>query len=243
MIMTKKTVITEKALLYRLGCPIRAAGSTTTLESPLLLPAEATASWLMAEIAAGRPPSARQTRECFDHYWKQTTYFQSRAGIPTKKYEGMIMKYAHGCWRLRELIWGREILQLVSPYELTIGEVVITGEYAVLRSKRKKAAQVLYLREGGVKIRPVIPDIVSFARRVDLGNRWLDSASVWAVDSISVLHYWVSQNLTVEHQSDQRFATNALLGAAGVVMGQPFPILGDHCGSCPTHACRDCLDS
>jgi hypothetical protein len=241
--MAERTFITEEALLYRLECPIRANGSTTEFQpSPLLLSGEATASWMIAEIAAGRPPSANLTREAFDHYWKQTSYYKSQTAIITKEYSRKVMKHVHACWRLRELIWRREILQPVSRYELTIGDVVITGEYAVLRSSRPKTtAQILYLREGGVKIRPVIPDVVSFARSVHLGDRWLDSTSVWGIDSISVLHYWVSQDLIAEHKPDQRFAADLLHGAAGVVMGHPFPILGEHCGPCPTHACRrDC---
>jgi hypothetical protein len=59
----------------------------------------------------------------------------------------------------------------VTPYALAIGDVVITGEYAVLRSSRpKKHAFALYLRHGGLKIRPLVQDIVSFARRLDLSK-------------------------------------------------------------------------
>jgi hypothetical protein len=241
--MISRTFITEKALLYRLECPIRAVGSSITeLESPLLLSAERTTSWLIAEFSATRSPTANQTRDAFNHYWEQTVCFQSRDTIAIKEYEKHIEKHVHVCWRLRELIWKREILQPVSRYELPIGDIAITGEYAVLRSARPKTnAQILYLREGGVTIRPVIPDVISFARIVDLGKRWLDSTNSWGIDSFSVLHYWVSRNIAAEQKPDQRFAANVLLGAAGVVTGQPFSILGDHCVSCPTQACRrDC---
>jgi hypothetical protein len=85
------------------------------------------------------------------------------------------MAGARACRRLPEIIWRCEILQPVTPYQLAIGDVVITGAYAVLRSsRRKKHAFALYLRDGGVKLKRLVLDLVSFARRLDLGDRWLD---------------------------------------------------------------------
>jgi hypothetical protein len=81
--LTEKTLIDEKALLYRLQCPLRSDGdrSSTGPESPVLTCAESTATWLMAEIVGGRHPTAPETREFFDIHWKQTAFFQSRDAI------------------------------------------------------------------------------------------------------------------------------------------------------------------
>jgi hypothetical protein len=83
------------------------------------------------------------------------------------------------CRRLRDIIWRCEILQPVSPYELPIGEVVITGEYAVLRSsRRKKHAFGLYLRHQGVRIKRLVPDVVSFA----WGGSWTNMRRCTSTD-------------------------------------------------------------
>jgi hypothetical protein len=194
----------------------------------------------MAELCAGRQPTAAETREFFDIQWKQTIYFQSQDTIPPKQNKRRVMEGLRACSRLRDLLWRHEILQPLSRYELPIGGVAITGEYMVLRSpRRKKHAYVPYLRYQGVKIRPVIPDVVSFARWVDARNRWLDSARrTGGIDRIGVLHYWVSQNLAAEYQPDPAFAGQVLIGATGVIAGRPFPRSGDHCLSCPTRACK-----
>jgi hypothetical protein len=238
--MAEKAFIDEKALLYRLECPQRSNGSSTVPESPLLVCAEHTARWLIAEQVSGRAPTASETREFFDAEWKQTRYFQSRSGISAGEYELRVREGVRACRRLRDIIWRCEILQPVSPYELPIGEVVITGEYAVLRSsRRKKHAFGLYLRHQGVRIKRLVPDVVSFARRLDLANRWVDAANRhWAVQSIGVLHYWVGRDLSAEHTADYGFTREVLLGAADVVRGYPFPLPGDHCLSCPTRGCR-----
>ncbi|HXB68731.1 MAG TPA: hypothetical protein VNY05_10830 [Candidatus Acidoferrales bacterium] len=90
-----------------------------------------------------------------------------------------------------------------------------------------------------MKIRPLVPDIVSFARRFDLTNRWLDPANRhWGIQDVGVMHFWVTRDLSAEHKADYASAMNVLLGAAGVVTGYPFPVPGDHCLSCPTSACR-----
>jgi hypothetical protein len=121
---------------------------------------------------------------------------------------------------------------------LTIDGIGITGEYAVVRSsRRKRQAFVLYLRYRGVKIRPLTPDIVSFARWVHFSNE-PNTRLWWGVDDISVKHYWVNQELDVEHRPDRQLASAVLLGVAGVVSGPPFPIVGEHCLSCPTHSCN-----
>lgn len=238
--MIDKVHINEKALLHRLECPVRSNGSSTMQESPVLACAENTARWLIDEMFAGRAPSASETREFFDIAWKQTACFQSKSSIPQKKYEPLVGEGIRACRRLRDVIWRCEILQPVSPYALAIGGIVIAGEYAVLRSsRRRKHAFALYLRHQGVKIKPLVPDIVSFARRLDLGHRWIDPANRhWAIQSIGVLNYWVSQDLSAEHTPDYVFTRDVLLGAAGVVTGNPFPVPGDHCLSCPTRACR-----
>ena len=238
--MTEKISIDEKALLYRLQCPLRWNVAGTVQESPVLVCAENTARWLIAERFAGRTPSAGETREFFDMEWQQTAYFQSRSGIPPKEYEVRVREGVRACRRLRDIIWRCEILQPVSPYTLPIGDILITGEYAVLRSsRRKKHAFALYLRYQGVRIKRLVPDIVSFARRLDLTNRWVDPANrCWGIQSIGVMHHWVNRDLFAEHNADFGFATDVLLGAAGVVTGHPFPVPGDHCLSCPTRACR-----
>ena len=64
--MTERFSINEKALLYRLECPLRSNGSSTLPESPVLTCAENTARWLIAEPFTGRAPTAAETREFFD---------------------------------------------------------------------------------------------------------------------------------------------------------------------------------
>jgi hypothetical protein len=110
----------------------------------------------------------------------------------------------------------------------------------VLRSsRRKKHAFALYLRHQGVRLKRLVPDVTSFARRLDLGNRSIDPANRhWGIDSVSVMHYWIARDLSAEHRPERDFAEDVLRGAVSVVTGQPFPLPGDHCRSCPTRACR-----
>jgi len=170
--MIQNTTITEKALLSHLECPLRADGANSGPESPVLECAEGTSRWLLAEIAAGHQPTAVETREFFEIEWQQTNYFQARDSVPRKQYQRRLMEGVRACTRLRDLIWTHEILQPVSRYELTVDGIVITGEYAVLCSSRRKThAFIPYLRYKGLKIRPVIPDIVTFARWLDASNR------------------------------------------------------------------------
>jgi len=239
--MTEKRLITEKELLYRIQCPIRSFGqSTVQEESPILTCAEKTAQWLIAEIVDGRTPNRNQTHDRYELEWNQTAYFRSRDAIPQKEYEIRQMQGIRACRRLRDVIWRCEILQPVTPYALPIGDVMITGEYAVLRSlRRKKHAFALYLRHGGVKIKRLVPDIVSFVRRLDLRIRRIDAANRhWGIESIGVMHYWLTGDLSAEHRSDFAFATDVVRGAVGVISGFPFPLPGDHCLACPTRACR-----
>jgi hypothetical protein len=239
--MPQTTFITEKALLYRLECPIRSCGQNTVQEeSPILICAETTAQWLIAEIVDGRTPSLQETHRRYFAEWEQTAYFRSRAGIPQKEYAIRMWEGIRACRRLRDIIWRCEILQPVTPYRLAIGDVVITGEYAVLCfPRRKKHAFALYLRHGGVKIRPLVPDVVSFARMLDLSDRWSDPSNRhWAIETIGVMHYWVARDFHLEHKIDRNFSSDVLLGAVGVITGNPFPLPGEHCSSCPTRACR-----
>jgi len=90
-----------------------------------------------------------------------------------------------------------------------------------------------------MRIKPLVPDVVSFARWLDLANRWTNPANQhWGIESIGVLHYRVSRDLSAEHKTDRGFATDVLLGAVSVVRGTPFPVPGEHCKSCPHRACR-----
>jgi hypothetical protein len=84
-----------------------------------------------------------------------------------------------------------------------------------------------------------VPDIISFALRLDLGNRWTDPVNHnWKVNTIGVMHYWITSELSAEHRLDREFAAESLLGAVNAFTGPPFPVPGDHCTSCPTRACR-----
>jgi hypothetical protein len=222
--------LSEKELVQRLECPARSNSLASTSEdgSALLTCAEHTARWLSDELANGRQPTARETRYYFDGVWTQTAYFQMREKIPMKKYAATVMRGMRACYRLRDVFWRCEILQPVLPYELSVGGMVLTGEYAVLRSSRyKKHAFALYLRQGGVKKMPLVPDVVSFAR-------WLKSNAFaeWGVDSIAVMHYWVGQYLQAKHLPYRQEAVDVLEGAAGVITGRAFPIPGPHCSGC-----------
>ena len=85
--MIEKVWIHEKALLYRIECPLRSNGSSTVPESPVLACAQNTARRLMAELIKGRVPSAGETREFFDFEWQQTAYFKARSSLSQKEYE------------------------------------------------------------------------------------------------------------------------------------------------------------
>jgi hypothetical protein len=238
--MTDKILIPEKALRHRLECPLRLTPSSSLLESPVLTCAENTARWLIAEQVGWRAPSAAATREVFDAEWKRTQYFQARAEIPPKEYATCVREGVRACRRIRDIIFRCEILQPVSPYALAIGDAAVAGEYAVLRSSRRKNhAFALYLRHKGVRIRRLVPDVVSFARWLDLGNRWTAPKNHhWKVNSVGVMHYWVSSDLSAEHKLDREFAREVLRGAVNVYTGPAFPVPGDHCKLCPTRACR-----
>jgi hypothetical protein len=233
--MIDANFVTEQKLLNSLPCPLRSDGSSGQ-EVPVLRSAESTTRWLISEIAAGRRPTANETREYYDQRWQETRCFQSRDEMPRIQYERLLVEGCRVCRRLRDIIWRCEILQPVSRYELPISGTVITGEYAVLRSsRRKRHAFALYLRYGGLKIRPVIPDVISFVRAVDVTNRL--ATRDWGVDSVGVMSYWVAQDFAAEHQPDRDFALMVVLGAARFISELPFPILGPHCRSCSTRNC------
>jgi hypothetical protein len=235
--MNQKTSITERALLYQIECPLRSDGTSLGPEVPVLECAESAYRWLMSEIVAGRQPTAGGTREYFEAQWQMTKLFQTRDAIPAKRYQRLVMQGVRACARLRDLLWTHEILQPLARYELLVDGVAITGEYAVLlSSRRNNEAFIPYLRHEGVKLRPVIPDVVTYAR-------WLDAAQRLPLRQrpgrrISVMHYWVSQYLAALHQPDAGFAGQALRGAAAAITGPPYPIAGEHCLACPTRNCR-----
>ncbi len=235
--MKQKTSINEKALLYQIECLLRSNGTSSGPEVPVLACAESVYRWLISEIVAGRQPTAGETREYYEAQWQQSELFQNGAAIPAKRYQRLIMQGVRTCRRLRDLLWTHEILQPLAQYELPVDGVTITGEYAVLRSSRRKLeAFIPYLRHEGLKLRPVIPDLVTYARWLDAANRLpLDE---WRVSRIHIMHYWVSQDLTALHQPDTGFASQALRGAVGAITGPPYPIVGEHCLACPTHHCR-----
>jgi len=238
--MNNQLTISEKELLASLQCPLRGDAFSVKPESPMLSCAEKTLGWLTSELRAGRQPTAKETRDFFEGHWEQTAYRRSQVPIPPKQYRRDLTEIPRACSRLRDLVWSHEILQAVEPYQLTVGGVVITGEYMVLQSPRqKKHAYIPYLRYRGVKIRPMVPDVAAFARWLHASNRWMKSIPQhWGIQSVGILHYWVTQNLAALHEPEQGLARKVVTGAAGVLSGPPFPIPGDHCLSCPTRACN-----
>jgi hypothetical protein len=235
---TQKTFVTEKALLSHLECSLRTHGANFGPESPVLDCAEKTYYWLIQEIAAGRQPTAGETRDFYDVSWQQTAYFQSRDTVPTKLYNRRLREGLRACFRIRDLLWTHEILQPVSRYELIVDGITIVGEYAALcSSRRKNHGFIPYLRHKGLRIRPVIPDIVTFARWVDASKRL--PLNQWGVKRLAVMHFWVSQNLAAEYLPNSEFARQSLRGAVGTVSGPPYPRTGEHCLSCPTRNCRE----
>jgi hypothetical protein len=238
-----KMMITEEALLCRLQCPLRAAEANSGPEPPVLHCAERTLQWLIAEIASGRLPDVLETHH---YYFETEPDLFRRDNLPGKEYERRYQQGWRVCRLLRDILFRCQILQPVEKYELPIGGVMITGEYAVFRSsRRKRQAYVLYLRHGGLKVRPLIPDVVSFARFVDVTNRSSDRG--WGVDRIGVLHYWVAQKLSALHRPDPEFAASVLRGAVGTISLPPHPRTGEHCLVCPSRNCtaatlnRECV--
>lgn len=212
--MTDKTAMAEKALLSASQCASLVGGSRIIPESPILPAAEKTAACLIDDIVHGRNPTAADTRRFFETHWQQA-YSHSQDTLAPEDYVTQLQQIPHACWRLRDIIWTREILQPVRPYRLTVDGLTIKGEYAVLRSsRRKRHAYVLYLREGGVKRRPLVPDVISFARWLDLQNRWAEISSEWRIKTIGILHYWVTTDTSLEHRPDldnaRQVVTNAV---------------------------------
>ena len=120
------------ALLSRVSDPLGRASRAPSPGSP---PKSPPGSPLLAKPASSRTQ------------WQRTAAFQARDRIPVKKYNRLVMEDVRACRRLRDLIWRCEILQPVSRYELAVDGIVITGEYAVLRSSRRRNhAFVPYLR-------------------------------------------------------------------------------------------------
>lgn len=215
--MTDKTVMAEKALLSASQCASLVGGSRIIPELPILIAAEKTAAWLIDDIAHGRNPTAADTRRFFETHW-QHAYSHSQDTLAPEDCTTQLRQIPHACWRLREIIWSREILQPVLPYRLTVDDIAITGAYAVLRSsRRKRHAYVLYLREGGVKRRPLIPDVISFARWLDLQNRWAEISSEWRIKTIGILHYWVTTDTSLEHRPDPEVAKQVLVDAVAAL--------------------------
>jgi hypothetical protein len=229
-----KMMITEEALLRRLKCPLCAAEANSRLEPPVLHCAERTLQWLIAETAGGRLPDVVETH---NYYFETEPDLFRRDNLPGGEYERRFRQGWRICSLLRDVLFRCEILQAVEKYELPIGDVMITGEYAVFRSsRRKRQGFVLYLRHGGLKVRPLIPDVVSFARFVDVSNR--SGGRGWGVDRIGVLYYWIAQKLSAVHQPDPEFAANVLRGAVGTIALPPYPRTGEHCLRCPTRYCN-----
>ena len=84
-------------------------------------------------------------------------------------------------------------------------------------------------------MKPLVPDVVSFARWLDLANRCTDPANrQWGIESIGVMHYWVTRDLSAEHKPDRGFATDVLLGAVSVVRGIHSPCPGSIASHVPT---------
>jgi len=232
--MIQNTSITEKALLSHLQCPLRADGSTSGPESPVLKGAESTLQWLISELASCRLPDIHETH---NYYFATDPDFFRSHNLPRTEYVRRLDQGVRVCRLLRDILSRCETLQPVERYDLPIGGVMITGEYAIFRSsRRKRQAFALYLRHGGLKVRPLIPDVVSFARFVDFTNRPADRG--WRVDRIGVLHYWIAQKLSALHQPDPEFAANVLRGAVGTISQPPYPRTGEHCLVCPTRNCR-----
>ena len=234
--MTNATWISEGSLRHYLECPLRYTDSTMVPESPVvLIQAENTFRWLVDELRAGRAPTVSETQEFFEK-----AYWHSWGALSQKAREQQAKDLTRACRRLRDIVWQYEILQPVSPYSLTVDGVQITGEYAVFRSsRRKKEGFAMYLRHQGMRKRPLRPDIVSFARWLDLANR-VDPG--WGIQSVGVMHYWVARDFAAAHKPDRQFAVDVIRGAVAVVKGRPFPVLGEHCRTCLRTACRpDCV--
>ncbi len=215
--------------------PCRLRGPATSVaDSPVLLAcAEGAAEWYFREKFDGRGCTYSQLLEVLEEEWKRTPFFAARATISPLLYHQRSTTLGRVCSRLRDLFCIYEIVQPVEPYSLEIDGITISGSYAVVRSdRRKRHGIVVYLRDGGPRARPLVPDAASFARYLDLQRR--DAG--W--DSIGVLHWWVSSYIATEHQPDRTFAENVMRGVAANVLAPGFPNPGTHCRACSTRGCR-----
>ena len=210
--MNEIITVNERALIDPAGKP------SAEPESPLLIAAEETAAWLIDETDHGRYPGARHTWKVFEDHWERA--FPKSAGVMSSKdYCEQLQQIPHACCRLRDLIWPREVLQPVRPYKLIVDGVTITGQYAVLRSaRRRKHAQIIYLRHSGERRRPLIPDTLSTARWLYIDARWAQVASAWQINSIGVLHYWIANaDFAAEHKPDVASAKQMLVHAVSAL--------------------------
>ena len=99
-------------------------------------------------------------------------------------------------------------------------------------ARRKREGIVTYLRDGGVRARPLRPDIISHARWLDLADR--DAG----FDTIVTLNYWVTRDLACQHRPDRTFAARVVAGAANLVSANPYPAPGEQCLRCTGMGCR-----
>jgi hypothetical protein len=219
--MNKEIVITEKDLLGATQAQSQLEIPVTTPESPLLACSESTAAWLIGQISRGIYPTASETREFFECQWNRTPYFRPMGTAWPLKYANDLAQIPRACRRLRDILWGHEILQPPRPYQLRIDGVIISGRTTVLRSSRsRKHAHLLYLRFRGVRRRPLVPDVVSFARALDIHTRWGDVSREWGIDSYGVLHYWVESDFGEEHRPAIEVARQVVRDAVAAIRTQ-----------------------
>ena len=136
--------------------------------------------------------------------------------------------------RMRQLVNTYRVYAPVTPYMLNLGKAAISGEYAVLASRKTKRLlrelSVLRLREAGALHRP---NLVNHARWLHLRNA--ESGKL----TIRVINFSLfDEDIWREPHFEERQIRAGLMGFVQHVIESPgTPEPGAHCASCLSHGC------
>lgn len=189
---------------------------------------------LLMAFAERRIPTAIEAREMLEASWrelsKSLTAARQRVGI---RAAATITR------RVLDLVCEFEVVQPVTAYTLNFSKAAISGEYAVLKRRARKAGDdliILRLREKddrGSKEYLRMPDATDYARWLHL--RMFEPS----VNTIRILNWCVeSEQSWFTDLVDQVRTKSALANFLEyTVSGNGVPSPGSHCNSCLTQAC------
>jgi hypothetical protein len=158
--------LTEEALVAAVQCPMRARAGDAPARSPVLESAEEVFAWLFRERFDGRWPDVKETLGLFDELRHKTEWYRVNAAPPMTAREGLAA--LHSCGRLMRLFYRLEAIP--ARHALCFPDRGRINQREVCRDAldEAKRALIIYLRDGGIRMKPLVPDLISFARGLDL---------------------------------------------------------------------------